>query len=71
MERLHKKELRKLEKNLTTRGYSLIPLKMYFNEKGRVKVEIALAKGKREYEKKQKIKDRDVKRDMERQLKSY
>jgi SsrA-binding protein len=68
---LHKKEIRKLEKNLTTRGYSLIPLKMYFNDKGKVKVEIALAKGKREYEKKQRIKDRDVQRDMERELKSY
>ena len=68
---LHKKEIRKLEKSLTIKGFSLIPLKMYFNDKGRVKVEIALAKGKREYEKKRSIKDRDIKRDMDRELKSY
>lgn len=68
---LHRRELMKLDKKVKTRGFSIVPLRMYFNKKGRVKIEIAIAKGKREYEKKQKIKDRDIKRDVERELRRY
>lgn len=68
---LHKRELLKLDKKIRTKGVAVIPLKMYFSPKGKVKLEIAIAKGKREYEKKQKIKDRDIKRDVERELKRY
>ena len=53
------------------RGYSIVALRMYFNPKGYIKVEIGLAKGKRSWEKKQKIKDRDIKRDTDRELKDY
>jgi SsrA-binding protein len=44
---------------------------MYFTAKGRVKIEIAVAKGKRAYDKKQVIKDRDIRRDAERELRDY
>ena len=68
---LNRRELMKLDKKVKTRGFSIVPLRMYFNKKGRVKIEIAIAKGKREYEKKQKIKDRDIKRDVDRELRRY
>ncbi|MFC2155297.1 SsrA-binding protein SmpB [Acidobacteriota bacterium] len=68
---LHKRELLKLDKKVKTRGFSIVPLRMYFNKKGKVKIEIAIAKGKRVYEKKQKIKDRDIKREVDRELKRY
>jgi SsrA-binding protein len=68
---LHRRELMKLDKKVKTRGFSIVPLRMYFNEKGRVKVEIAIAKGKREYQKKQRIKDRDIKREVDREMKKY
>ncbi len=68
---LHKRELLKMDKKVKTRGVTIIPLRMYFNKKGIVKIEIAIAKGKREYEKKQKIKERDIKREMDRELRRY
>jgi SsrA-binding protein len=68
---LHRKEIRKIDKQVKGKGSTVIPLKMYFNPRGRIKLEIAIAKGKREYEKKQAIKERDIKRDMQRQLKEY
>ena len=68
---LHKQELMKLERRVKTRGVTIVPLRMYFNAKGYVKVEIGTAKVKREYDKKQKIKDREIKREVERELKHY
>ncbi len=68
---LHKQELMKMDRRVKTRGVTVVPLRMYFNDKGYVKVEIGTAKGKREYEKKQKIKDREIKREVERELKHY
>lgn len=68
---LHRQELMKLDRKVKTRGVSIIPLRMYFNKKGIVKIEIALARGKREYEKRQKIKDRDIDREVDRELKRY
>lgn len=68
---LHRREILKLDKKVKTRGVSIIPLRMYFNLKGRIKVEIALAKGKRAYDKKQAIKDRDINRDTDRELRNY
>ncbi len=68
---LHKQELMKLDRRVKTRGVTIVPLRMYFNNKGYVKVEIATAKGKREYEKKQRIMDREIKREVERELKHY
>ena len=68
---MHRRELLKWERKVKTRGVSIIPLRVYFTDKGLIKVEIALAKGKREYEKKQKIKERDIKREIDRELKHY
>jgi len=68
---LHKQELKKLDRKVRTRGVTIVPLRMYFSPKGLVKVEIGLAKGKRLYDKKQKIKEKDIQRDMDRELKRY
>lgn len=65
---LHKKEIYKLKDKLEIEGYTLIPLKIYF-VKGRAKVLIGLAKGKKNYNKKETIKERDIKREMERDIK--
>jgi SsrA-binding protein len=68
---LHKQELKKLDRKIKTRGVTIIPLRMYFSSKGKVKLEIALANGKRLYDKKQKIKEKDIQRDMDRELKRF
>ncbi len=68
---LHKQELIKLDRKVKTRGVTIIPLRMYFTTKGRVKIEIAMVKGKRAYDKKQVIKERDIRRDAERELRNY
>jgi SsrA-binding protein len=68
---LHKRELRKFDKKVNTRGFTVIPLRMYFSPRGLVKIEIALAKGKRAYDKKQQIIERDIRRDMDRELKRF
>ncbi|MGM9881985.1 MAG: SsrA-binding protein SmpB [Bacilli bacterium] len=65
---LHKKEILKLRDKLEMEGYTLIPLKIYF-VKGRAKVLIGLAKGKKNYNKKEAIKERDIKREMEKSIK--
>lgn len=67
---LHKHEIKKLYGKMNERGYSLIPLKLYFRD-GKVKMELALAKGKRKYDKRDSIKQRDEKRDLDRQRKEY
>ena len=68
---LHKQELHKLDRKVKNRGVTIIPLRMFFTAKGRIKIEIALAKGKRSYDKKQAIKDRDIRRDTDRELRDY
>lgn len=67
---LHKKEINKLIGSKTADGYTLVPLRVYEN-KGLVKVEIALAKGKKQYDKRESIKRKDDKRRIERALKNY
>lgn len=66
---LHKKEIRRLWGALAQKGLTLLPLKIYFKN-GRAKVEIGLAKGKREYEKRDSLKAREARREIERHLKS-
>jgi SsrA-binding protein len=61
----HRDEIAKLRKKRIEKGFTIIPLKAYFKD-GKVKLLIALAKGKREYDKRETIKDRDVKREMDR-----
>ena len=67
---LHKKEILKLQQQADRKGYSLIPLSMYFNPKGRVKVEVGVCRGKKAYDKRASIKERDTKREIDRALKS-
>ncbi len=68
---LNKKELRKLEKEVQNQGLTIIPLKLYTNENGLAKLEIALCRGKKNYDKRETIKDRDNKRELDRIKKSY
>ena len=67
---LHKKEILELQQQADRKGYSLIPLSMYFNPKGRVKVEVGVCRGKKTYDKRASIKERDTKREIDRALKS-
>jgi SsrA-binding protein len=66
---LNRKELRKLENKLKDKGLTIIPLRVYINEKGLVKMEIGLAKGKKLYDKRESIKERDTNREIKRYLK--
>lgn len=66
---LHRQEIKRLIGKIREKGYTLIPTKVMFNDKGKVKVEISLAKGKRAYQKKQAIKERDLEREMRAELK--
>jgi len=63
---LTKKELRKLEAKMKEKGLTIIPLKIYFNEKGLAKMQIGLGKGKKHYDKRESIKKKDVEREMKR-----
>lgn len=65
---LKKSELKKLERRVSEKGLTIIPYRVYFSERGHVKCEIWLAQGKKEYDKRNTIKDRDTKRDMDRRL---
>ena len=65
---LHKKEIMKIEMQLKTKGYTLIPLKMYFRH-GKVKVEIGTATGKKLYDKRQDMAAKAAKRDLDRRIK--
>ncbi|HLX66828.1 MAG TPA: SsrA-binding protein SmpB [Puia sp.] len=68
---LHKKELRKLENRLKEKGYTLVPLRIFFNEKGYAKLEIGLGKGKKNYDKRETIKERDTQKEIKRHLNRY
>lgn len=65
---LHKQEIRRLKGLLTQKGYSLIPLKVYFKD-SHAKIEVGIAKGKKLYEKREKIKEKEVKREIEKAVK--
>jgi SsrA-binding protein len=66
---LHRQEIKRLIGKIREKGYTLIPTKVIFNEKGRVKVEVSLAKGKRTYEKRRAIKERELEREVRAELK--
>jgi SsrA-binding protein len=68
---LHKAQLSKIRSKLEQRGFTLVPLKIYFNQRGLAKAELALAKGKRQYDKRDSIMKRDQRRDMDRETKRY
>ncbi len=63
---LTKKELTKLEKKIKEKGFTIIPIVMFINEKGLAKLEIALARGKKQFDKREDIKKRDTKREIDR-----
>lgn len=65
---MHKQEIRKLVGKLAEQGYTLVPLQVYFKD-GRAKVEIGLAKGKKNYDKREAIAKKDIKREHEREFK--
>jgi len=66
---LHRREIKRLIGKVQEKGLTLVAMKLYFNKRGVVKVDLALAKGKRSVDKRRNIADRDVQRDMERALK--
>lgn len=68
---LHKKQILKLKEKTTKEGYALIPLKVYFNDKNKAKVLLGICKGKKNYDKRETIKERDIKRKIEKDLKRY
>jgi len=68
---LHKAEIRKIKVKLEQRGFTLVPLQIYFNNKGLAKIELALARGKRQYDKRRKIDERTQKKDIDRDMKKY
>ena len=66
---LHKQEIKRLTGKIREKSLTLVPTKVLFNDKGRIKVEIALAKGKKTYQKKEAIKERDLDREMRAEMK--
>ena len=68
---LHKTELRKVRIKLEQRGFTFVPLRIYFNDRGLAKIELALARGKRQYDKRKTIAERTQKRDVDRDMKKY
>ncbi len=67
---LHKKEISRLWGSISQKGYTIVPLKLYFKN-GKAKVEIGLGRGKRQYEKRATIKEKEANREIERHMKSY
>ncbi len=63
---LSKAELRKIEKKAKEKGFAVVPYQLYTNDRGLIKIEIALAQGKKAYDKRKSIKDRDEQRDLDR-----
>ena len=66
----NKRELKKLENRMKDKGYTIIPLKIFFNEKNFVKVEIGIGRGKKLHDKRETIKNRDVEKEIKRYLKA-
>src|ERR1043165_3047918 len=66
---LQKREIRKIEAKLKEKGYTLVPLRIYFNDKNLVKAEIGLAKGKKLHDKRETLRQKDAEREMKRHLK--
>lgn len=66
---LNRKELRKIERLVKETGFTIIPTRLFINDKGLVKLNIAVAKGKKEYDKRHSLREKDDKRMMDRALK--
>jgi SsrA-binding protein len=68
---LHKKQLQKLAQAVERDGYTIVPLSIYFNQKNIAKLQIAIAKGKKLHDKRADLKEKDLKRDIQRSLKNW
>jgi len=68
---LHRREIKRLSGKIKEKGLTLVPTKVLINEKGRVKVEIGLCKGKRAYQKRDAIRERDRDREMRAEMKKW
>jgi len=68
---LHKTEIRRIWTKLEQRGFTFVPLRIYFNDRGLAKIELALARGKRQYDKRKTITERQQKRDIDRSMKKF
>lgn len=68
---LHRREIQKLVKRVEGKGLTLVPLKLYFNQRGIAKVEIGICRGKQLHDKRHAIKERDTQRDIERESSKY
>ncbi len=68
---LNRRELKKLQKDVQAKGLTIVPLRLFINDDGFAKLEIALAKGKKLYDKRDSIKERDVMRDIDRIKKNF
>ena len=66
---LHKQELKKLQKKVKEKGFSIVPFRLFINERGFAKLDIALAQGKKSYDKRQSIKEKDNRRELDRMKK--
>jgi len=66
---LQKREIRKIESKLKEKGYTLVPLRIYFNERGLAKMDIGLGKGKKLHDKRETLRKKDVEREMKRYIK--
>ena len=67
---LHKKEIKKISQMIEVQGLTIVPLKLYFKD-NKLKVLIGICRGKKNYDKRESIKERGIKRDVERNLKNY
>lgn len=67
---LHKKEIKKLVQAIELKGLTLVPLKLYFKD-NKLKVALGVCRGKKDYDKRESIKERDIKREVEKRLKNY
>jgi len=68
---LHKKQIQQMQKAVERDGYTIVPLQLYFNSRNLVKVQIAIAKGKQLHDKRHDLKQKDMKRDIDRAMKDY
>lgn len=67
---LNRSEIRKIERKIAEKGFTLIPYKIYLNDRGFIKIEIIIASGKKSYDKRESIREKDEKREMERSFKN-
>lgn len=65
---LHKKELKKLESKIKEKGFTIVPLKVFFNDEELVKIEIGIGRGKKDHDKRQTIKERDSRKEIKQYL---